>query len=102
VPSKKIDGFEIIVHYRDEHPWPHAHVERAEDEVVINLGDKTTLPSVNTSIPSGMSSSNIRKALDHVTDLQKWCLSKWRVPKRPKNVSDENKRKRKKGKRRRV
>lgn len=91
MPSKHIDGFDIIVHYRDEHPWPHAHVARAEDEIVINLGDNTTLPSVNTSIPSGMSKSDIRKALDHVTDLQQWCLSKWKVPKRSGHESKRKK-----------
>ncbi len=98
MPSKRIDGFDVIVHYRDEHPWPHAHVIRAEHEVVINLGDERTLPSLNASIPSSMSKPDIRKALDHVTDLQEWCLSKWRVPKRP---SYEHQGK-KKGKRRRI
>ena len=97
MPTKKIDGFEIVVNTRGEHPPPHAHVYKAEHVVVINLGDKTTLPSIDTSKPTGMSKSDVRKALDYVTDEKDWCLSQWRVPQR--NRHDKTP---KKSKRRRV
>jgi hypothetical protein len=33
----RIEGFEVVILTRDEHPPPHVHVYHAEEEIVIEL-----------------------------------------------------------------
>ncbi|HET6762816.1 MAG TPA: DUF4160 domain-containing protein [Longimicrobiaceae bacterium] len=33
----RIDGFEVVILTRDEHPPPHVHVYHAEEHIVIEL-----------------------------------------------------------------
>jgi hypothetical protein len=54
----------------------HVHVFRASDEVIINLGDSRTLPSV--TIVYRMRTKDIHKALEIVIRELEYFLTKWR------------------------
>jgi hypothetical protein len=68
------DGFDVMI-YTDDHPPAHVHVRKAGGEVVINLGDDETPPSIREV--HGMKKQDTRKAVIIVEDNQVYLLSMW-------------------------
>lgn len=71
----KQEGFAVRI-YVDDHVPMHVHVFKAEGEVVINLGDENTAPSVREN--HGMRKNIERRALEIVGDSQEFLISEWR------------------------
>lgn len=69
------NGFRFYIYYNDHLP-SHVHVEKAEGEAIIHLGDKTTKPSLREV--RAMSQANVRKALILITREQQRFLRHWR------------------------
>ena len=70
-----VEGFDVIIHTRDEHNPPHVHVRKGEHEATINLGEGTNDPSLDEV--SGMSKADARKALEMVTDKKDMLRTRW-------------------------
>lgn len=62
--------------YTNDHFPPHVHVFKAEDEVVISLGNAYTPPRIRENI--GMSRRDERSALVLVGEHQDAFLAEWR------------------------
>lgn len=69
------DGLRFYVYFNDHRP-SHVHVQKAEGEAVIYLGNSTTKPSLREV--RGMSIGNVKKALEIVTKQQKKLTLAWR------------------------
>lgn len=72
---KRIDGFEVIINTRDEHLPPHVHVWKAGAEVIINIGNRDTAPSIEEV--NEMSRKDAYRALEIVKDNQRVFLRRW-------------------------
>lgn len=59
-----------------EHGPPHVHVIRDENEVLINLGDENTAPSLREN--RGLGAPDVRRALGIVMEQQEALLAEWR------------------------
>lgn len=68
-------GFSFYIYYNDHTP-AHVHVEKAEGEVLIHIGDEKTQPSLREV--RGMSFSNVRKALTITVREQQRLIIHWR------------------------
>jgi len=62
--------------YTDDHPPAHAHVFRAEGEVIINLGDEEIKPEIREN--KSMRNKDMRDALRIVAENQLLLLIEWR------------------------
>jgi hypothetical protein len=71
----KIDGFYVMIMPNDHRP-PHVHVFRAEGRVRITIGDEENRPKLMEAI--GMSTKDIKKALDIVIAHQTKLIEAWR------------------------
>lgn len=69
------DGFDVMI-YTDDHPPAHVHVLKAGGEVIINLGDEKTVPSVRQN--KRMPWRDERRALIIIGDRQQELLARWR------------------------
>jgi hypothetical protein len=67
-------GFNCRI-YSDDHEPPHVHVVKAGVEVVIDLGDDDTSPSIRET--KGMRVADVNKAIRIVTDNQQYLREKW-------------------------
>jgi len=68
-------GFRFYVYYNDHAP-AHVHVEKAEGEVLIVLGDAQTKPSIREV--RGMSFANAKRALRIAVREQQQFIARWR------------------------
>jgi len=71
----RLNGFDVCV-YTHDHPPGHVHVLKAGAEVVINLGDAETSPSMREV--KGMSKKDARQAVTLVEDHRDALLAEWR------------------------
>lgn len=69
------DGFRFSIYYNDHLP-SHVHVEKAEGEAIIHIGDEQTKPSLREV--RKMSQANVRKALTITAREQQRFLTRWR------------------------
>lgn len=69
------DGFDVMI-YVDDHPPAHAHVFKAGGQLIMNLGDEDTPPSIREV--KGMTKGEARRAVVIVEDNQGTLLRKWR------------------------
>lgn len=69
------DGFRFYIYYNDHLP-SHVHIEKAEGEVLIHIGDEKTKPSPREV--RKMSQANVRKALTITVREQQRFLTHWR------------------------
>jgi hypothetical protein len=69
------EGFRFYIYYNDHLP-SHVHVEKAEGEVLIHIGDEQTKPAIREV--RGMSFSNVRKALTLAAREQQRFITHWR------------------------
>ena len=68
-------GFRFYVYYNDHTP-SHVHVQKAEGEAIINLGDSTTKPFLRQV--RKMSIREVQKALEITAKEQPRLLTAWR------------------------
>jgi hypothetical protein len=68
-------GFRFYVYFNDHVP-AHVHVQKAEGEAVINLGDNKTKPSLREVRNMGL--SDVRKALEIAAKEKTRFASAWR------------------------
>jgi thiazole synthase ThiGH ThiG subunit len=66
------DGFDVMI-YTDDHPPAHSHVWKAGGELVVNLGDDDTPPSIRSG-NGRMSPRDARRAVIIVEDNQQVLL----------------------------
>jgi Domain of unknown function (DUF4160) len=69
------DGLRFYVYFNDHRP-SHVHVQKAEGEAIIYLGNSTTKPSLREV--RGMSVSDVKKALEIAAKQQKKLKNAWR------------------------
>jgi hypothetical protein len=69
------EGFRFYIYYNDHTP-AHVHVEKAEGEVLIHIGDEKTKPSLREV--RGMSFPNVKKALTIAVREQQRLITHWR------------------------
>ena len=69
------DGFDVMI-YVDDHPPAHVHVFKAGGQLIMNLGDKDTPPSIREV--KGMAKAEARGAVMIVEDNQEMLLIRWR------------------------
>lgn len=69
------DGFDVMI-YVDDHPPAHVHVFKAGGQLIMNLGDENTPPSIRRV--KGMAKREARKAVVVVEDNQEALLGSWR------------------------
>ena len=62
--------------YSDDHLPMHVHVFKADGEVIIDLGDATTPPSVRKN--THMKRNEERRALKIIGENQEWLIAAWR------------------------
>ncbi len=68
-------GLDFII-YPNDHSPAHVHVLKAGNEVIINLGDAGTLPSVRSIYR--MRTKDVGRALSIVIREQEYFLNRWR------------------------
>lgn len=72
------NGF-IFHIFPDDHIPAHVHVYKAEERVIINIGDATTRPFLRkTGKRAKMQERNVRAALIIVMEKQDDFLAEWR------------------------
>lgn len=69
------DGFRFYVYYNDHAP-AHVHVEKAEGEALLFIGDEQRSPAIREV--RGMSFANVKKALAIAVREQPRFLAHWR------------------------
>ena len=69
------NGFRFYIYYNDHTP-AHVHVEKAEGEVLIHIGDEKTTPSLREV--RRMSFTNVKKALAIAVREQQRLIIHWR------------------------
>jgi Domain of unknown function (DUF4160) len=69
------DGFRFYIYYNDHTP-SHVHVQKAEGEAIIYLGDADTKPSLREV--RGMSLREVKKALEIASQQQRRLENGWR------------------------
>ena len=68
------EGFRFMIYYQDHAP-AHTHIRKAGTEVVVNLGNRNSSPTVRTL--KGMKPKNVKRAL-HITEAhQSYLLERW-------------------------
>lgn len=68
-------GFRVMIYVAD-HPPAHVHVKKAGGELIVNLGDEETAPSIRAN--NSMAKSDERQAVRIVEDNQDGFLIAWR------------------------
>jgi len=68
-------GFRFYVYYNDHVP-SHVHVQKAEGEAIINLGDSSTKPSLREVRKMGI--RDVKKALEITAKKKTRLASAWR------------------------
>jgi hypothetical protein len=69
------DGFRFYVYYNDHTP-SHVHVQKAEGEAIISLGDSETKPSLREVRNMGL--REVKKALKIAAKEQTRLQTAWR------------------------
>lgn len=68
------NGFKVRI-YSDDHRPPHVHVVKANEEIIINLGDETEPLSISEA---WMNRADARRAVAIVEEHRLFLLEKWR------------------------
>jgi len=68
------NGFKFQI-YTDDHIPAHMHVFKAGNEVVINIGDRTTKPWVREN--KGMKRKDQDQAVVIASEFQEFLLEQW-------------------------
>ena len=71
----RTNGFAFRIHTNDHEP-AHVHVVKGDGEVIINLGDETTHPSIREIY--GLSDRDVAVAYDLVNQFKTTLLNGWR------------------------
>ncbi len=67
-------GFRVVI-YQNDHRPRHVHVIKGRAEVLINLGDKDTVPQVRENFR--MKKNEERRALRLVGHYQDYLIQRW-------------------------
>jgi len=70
-------GFRFYVYYNDHTP-SHVHVQKAEGEAIIYLGDRRTKPSPSLREVRKMGLREVKQALTIAAKEQSRLISAWR------------------------